>query len=376
MARLSWCLALASVTLLALSAQAQAAPISPKILGTTPASSQASPAASTAPLVFGEAEPEDGIIIQGHRTSLLGGGGLTTSAAKQPTLHPEYEIFIYAQPECAGTAIAHGRADAFEEAGIPVSVAANAVTTLTANQVDPADPGKFSACSAPLSYWEGNVPAAGSEGSGGGSGGGGSGQPAGGGSAGSEGVGPGVTTGKPAAPRLHLSPKAVANYNSPAVAGSAPDAGSVVLYANGNCSGTPLAKGSPVQLSAGFTMQVADNTTTTYSAVAVGGQRSDCSAPVTYIEDSTSPLTRVTMGPGVKTRKHKVVFRFTDVAEDPPGTSFFCKVDKSRWRACASPLRLKHLRRSRHVVRIRAVDLAGNAEKFGAKRIFKVVPAS
>jgi hypothetical protein len=160
------------------------------------------------------------------------------------------------------------------------------------------------------------------------------------------------------------------------VAGSAPGAGSVLLYANGTCAGAPAAKGSAAQLSAGFPQQVADNTTTTFSAVAVGGKRSDCSAPVTFTEDSTAPRTRVTMGPGMKTRKRKVVFRFADVFEDPPGTSFFCKLDKAGWKRCASPLRLKHLRLTRHVVRVRAVDLAGNAEKIGAKRIFTVVPAS
>jgi hypothetical protein len=173
-----------------------------------------------------------------------------------------------------------------------------------------------------------------------------------------------------------MTPKAVANDNAPAVAGSAPGAGSVVLYADGTCSGTPVVKGSAAQLAAGFSVHVADNTTTIFSAVAVGGQRSNCSGPVTYVEDSTAPVTRVTMGPGIKTRKRKVVFRFADVMEDPPGTSFFCRVDKAKWKPCASPFRLNHLRLSRYVVRIRAVDLAGNAEKTGAKRIFKVVPAS
>jgi hypothetical protein len=385
MARLSLCLTLFTVAALMLSSAARAAaPISPKILGTNPTSTAAAPAFSTTPLVFGEAEPEDGIIIQKQKTSLVGNAALITSAVEKPTQHPEYEIFIYPNGACGDAPIAHGRADVFEESGIAVSVAANALTTLSANQVDPANSTKFSACSGPLSYWEGNLPSTGSEGSGGGdggtgggSGGNGSGQSAGTGSAASEGVGPGVTTGKPDAPRLHMNPKAVANYNTPAVVGNAPGAGSVILYANGNCSGTPIAKGLAAQLSAGFAMQVADNTTTTYSAVAVGGKRSDCSSPVTYVEDSTAPITRVTMGPGVKTRKHKVVLRFADLTEGSPGTSTFsCKVDKAKWKPCSSPLRLKHLRLTKYVVRIRAVDLAGNAETVGAKRIFRVLPAS
>jgi hypothetical protein len=355
-----------------------AAPISPKVLGASPTSSEVVPAGTVTPLVFGEAEPEDGIIIQGTKPSLFDTAGLT-SAVKNPTQHPEYEIFIYAQAECGGASIGHGRADAFEESGIAVTVPENARTTLSAAQVDPTNPTKFSACSGSILYWEGNVPSEGGSGEGndGGSGGGGGSAPPGGsGSTPTESVGPGVTTGKPEPPRLRMSPGAVANDNSPAVAGSAPGAGSVTVYANGTCSGTPAAKGSAAQLAAGLTVQVADNTTTTFSAVSVGGQRSNCSSPVSYDEDSTAPVTRVTMGPGVKTRKHKVVFRFADITEDPPGTSFFCKVDKAKWKPCASPFRLNHLHLSRYVVRIRAVDLAGNIEKAGAKRIFKVVPAS
>jgi hypothetical protein len=384
-ARLSLCLGFVAVALLALGSEARAAaPISPKVLGTNPTSSAIAPAASTAPLVYGEAEPEDGIVIQKQRGGLIGNSALFTSGVEQPTQHPEYEIFIYANGACGDAPIAHGHADAFEEAGIAVSVPANAVTTLSANQLDPANPAKFSACSGPISYWEGNVPSKG-EGSGGGEGGtgggsgGGTAPPATGGSgSGSSGsVGPAVTTGKPDAPRLHLSPKAVANFNTPAVAGTAPGAGSVSIYANGDCSGAPIAKGSAAQLTSGFGMQVADNTSTTYSAVSIGGKRSDCSSPVTYVEDSTAPVVRVTMGPGVKTRKHKVALRFADLTEMSPGTSIFtCKVDNARWKPCASPLRLKHLRLSKYVVRIRAVDLAGNAEKLGAKRIFRVVPGS
>jgi hypothetical protein len=385
-ARLSLCIVITVLMLLVASAGAHAAaPISPKILETSPASSHVSPASTTTPLVLGEAEPEDGVVIQGTGP-LLNGWGASTAAVKNPTQHPEYEILIYAQPECAGAPIGRGRADTFEATGIQVTVPTNALTVISANQVDPNSPTVFSACSGALSYWEGNVPSeSGEEGLGGEAGGsagtgsssgGSTQQPAGGAVPPAESVGPGVTTGKPEPPKLHMNPKAVANDNSPAIAGSAPGAGSVILYPDGDCSGTPVAKGSAAELSSGFAVQVADNTTTTYSAVSVGGQRSACSSPVTYDEDSTAPVTRVTMGPGVKTRKRKVVFRFADVTEDPPGTSFACKVNKAGWKPCASPFRLGHLRPKRYVVRIRATDLAGNVEKTGAKRIFKVVPAS
>jgi hypothetical protein len=76
----------------------------------------------------------------------------------------------------------------------------------------------------------------------------------------------------------------------------------------------------------------------------------------------------------VKTRKRKAVFRFTDITEDPPGTTFKCKVDKAKWTPCASPFRMKHLKLGRHALRIRATDTAGNRERHPVKRRFIVVP--
>ena len=106
------------------------------------------------------------------------------------------------------------------------------------------------------------------------------------------------------------------------------------------------------------------------------GQRSACSDTATYTEDSTAPRTRITMGPGVKTRKRKAVFRFKDITEDPPGTTFACKVDKKGWKPCASPFHIKHLKYGKHQVRIRATDLAGNHERKPVKRRFIVVRAA
>lgn len=378
MARLSLC-SLVFALALALPSSAAATLISPKILSTTPASEEGSPANSTTPSVIGEAEPADGIITSVAKPSPFGSRLPGGTATGKPTEHPEYEIFIYTQANCEGPAVGSGLAEQFEASGIPVTVAPNALTMLYANQVNPSEPMRFSACSGAFPYWEGAVASGGGPSGGGGSSGqGGGGSSAGPGNAGGSGesIGPGVTTGKPEAPAIHMTPKAIANDTSPSVAGSAPGAGTVLVYADGNCSGSPVAMGAAAQLGAGLTVQVADNTTTAFSAVAVGGQRSGCSSPVTYVEDSTPPRTRVTMGPGVKTRKRKVVFRFADVTPDPPGTIFFCKVDEARWKPCSSPLRLGHLKLRRYVVRFRAVDLAGNREKVGAKRVFKVVPRS
>jgi hypothetical protein len=379
-------------------ASASAAPATPKLVVTDPPSSQEAPANFTLPSVIGEAEPKDGVILEGLPIRLESVIGPVWNTVEKPTANPNYEIQIFNSTECLGSVIAHGTAATLEGVGIPVAVNADSKTTLSAIQIDPSNPSEPSGCSNPLAYWEGNVPA---EPGGGGTGGGGG--ESGGGAAGSSeaggGTGPGSTTEssstpsagtsssqgslgastpagpKPSAPSLHLLPSARANDLSPLVAGSAPGAETVVIYGTPNCSGTPVAKGAPSQLTAGFEVSVAKNTVTIFSAVAIAAQHSGCSEPVSYTEDSTAPRTRITMGPGVKTRKHKAVFRFQDITEDPPGTTFACKVDKAKWKPCSSPFDVKHLKPRHYFVSIRATDLAGNVERKPAKRSFIVVPS-
>jgi hypothetical protein len=262
------------------------------------------------------------------------------------------------------------------------------MTTFSAIQVSTTH--EASECSNPLTYWEGNFPAPpggggagngetggqgsseGSSGSSSSSGGSAAGNsPSGGSVGGANPAGP-----KPAAPNLHMVPGERANDLTPSVAGSAPGASAVSLYASANCSGPAVVKGTPAQLSSGLEVSVAKNAATTFSAVAIGAQHSGCSDPVTYTEDSTAPRTRITMGPGVKTRKRKAVFRFTDITEDPPGTIFKCKVDKAKWKPCASPFDIKHLKLGHHLISIRATDTAGNLERKPVKRRFTVVPST
>jgi hypothetical protein len=52
--------------------------------------------------------------------------------------------------------------------------------------------------------------------------------------------------------------------------------------------------------------------------------------------------------------------------------SFECAIDRRRFRACESPYRTPRLRRGRHRLQVRAVDLAGQADPTPAKRRFKV----
>ena len=77
----------------------------------------------------------------------------------------------------------------------------------------------------------------------------------------------------------------------------------------------------------------------------------------------------------MKTRKRVAVFRFTDVADEAPGTTFSCKFDRRPWRACQTPFRVSHLRFRVHTLKVKATDGAGNVETRGASRRFKVIHA-
>jgi hypothetical protein len=288
------------------------------------------------------------------------------------TADPEATVAIYAGVDCSGPPVASGSGAAFGSSGIPVSVPDNSTTTFHAKatlaDID-------SACStSSISYQEVTPPPEPPGGGGpspGGGGGGGT-----GGSAGSGGsVAPAVPAGPPVAPELRTVPGGSANDNTPLVTGRAPGATTVQVFSNDRCAGNPVAKGSATEFAAGLEVQVVDNATIEFYGVAVnGGGRSACSAPVVYVEDSTAPHTRITLGPGAKTRKRSAVFRFADVTGDPFGASFVCKVDQGKWKPCHAPLHLHRLRVRSHVVRVKATDAAGNRERGGAKRRFKVVP--
>jgi hypothetical protein len=328
---------------------------------TNPLSSAAQPAASTTPLIIGRG---DGAIIT---VTPFGGRSRSPIAS---AVNPDNEVDIYANGTCAGEPEASGIVDELEGTGIQVEVAADSNTIFSAVQIDPADPTHPSICSKPITYWNSSTaseppveepPAS---------------EP--------PPTKPPVSTPPPAekplaataplAPRLRTVPSGPANDNTPQVFGTAAGADSVKIFANSSCSGTPLAKVSPAELSAGVELRVADNSATDFTGVATAnGKQSFCSPPATYIEDSTPPRTRITMGPGAKTRHRKVIFRFADAGGDPLGASFACRVDRHKWKACHSPFKLRNLSYSRHVLRVRGTDPIGNAEAKAAKRSFKVI---
>jgi hypothetical protein len=340
------------------------------LTGTNPISSQAKPAASITPLIEGRG---DGAII-----SVVKPIGLSTrSPIASAGTSPANEVDIYANAACTGSPVQNGIIEELEGEGIQVEVIPDSSTTFSAIQIDPTDPTHPSVCSKPITYWNSSSaseppqeeppkeeppkeeppaeppvtkpPATGER--------------------------PGTSPGPPVPPRLHTIPSGRANDNTPELIGSAPGADAVKIFTNSSCSGAPLDTVSAKALTAGVEAHVADNSTTDFAGISIAnGKQSFCSPPATYIEDSTPPHVRITMGPGAKTRRHKAVFRFADAGEDPLGTSFQCRVNHKKWKACHSPLKLSHLEFHRYTFRVRGTDAIGNAGAKPARRSFKVIP--
>lgn len=272
------------------------------------------------------------------------------------TADPDAVVSVYADGSCSGAVVSAGTGAELGGEGIQVPVADNTETTFS---VSLALAGFLSGCSNPLNYQELTPPIDPGPGPGPGPAPGGGGDKA---------------TDPPPAPRLRTIPGGAANDNTPLVAGTAPGANLVRIYADPICQGAVVAKGSPAELAAGIPVRVMDNAAIIFSAVSVAGEKtSKCSDPVLYIEDSLTPRTRITMAPGAKTAKRKATIRFTDTTASLPGTVFQCKVGKAKWKRCASPLRLKKLKLQRYTIRVKARDAAGNVETKGAKRSFRVV---
>jgi hypothetical protein len=215
----------------------------------------------------------------------------------------------------------------------------------------------------------------------------------------------------PAAPDLEgTTPESPSEVTNPKLFGKADDETAIKIYTTSNCSGEPVATGTAAQLEdPGISVTAPAGETTSFRATAEAeGFVSFCSQPLEYEaeggvpteeegggssggsgggrrsvasdDSSTSgsgifyltPHTRITFAPAGKTRLRHPVFRFTD-STGQPGTHFECKLDRQHWRLCGSPLRLKKVAFGRHVLNVKAVNAAGDAETTPAKRAFKLV---
>ena len=88
------------------------------------------------------------------------------------------------------------------------------------------------------------------------------------------------------------------------------------------------------------------------------------------VPDTDAPETTITKDAPKKTDKHKVKFAFKS---DEHGSTFECQLDKQAFKACSSPIKLKHLDQGKHKFKVWAIDPAGNADLSAAQDKFKVV---
>jgi hypothetical protein len=99
-------------------------------------------------------------------------------------------------------------------------------------------------------------------------------------------------------------------------------------------------------------------------AVALGG--STYPPPTT---DTNPPETVITKGPHGVVKRSVVKVHFTS---DEVGSSFKCKLDKKKYKACTSPYVSPRLHRGKHTFSVRATDPAGNVDRSAAKLKFRV----
>jgi Domain of unknown function (DUF4082)/Bacterial Ig-like domain/Bacterial Ig domain len=179
------------------------------------------------------------------------------------------------------------------------------------------------------------------------------------------------------------APSSPSNVSTPKVIGSAPAGSTVRIHAGTDCTVAPLATGSAAQLASGIAVTVPEDATTQLRATTTSTASgvSSCSAPLTYVEDSTPPATQIdTHSVGPVTSSTAAAFAFS--AADPGGTGvalFECRLDSgeaSAWAPCTSPKSYASLGDGVHSFEVRAVDVVGNADASPASFAWRVDTAA
>jgi hypothetical protein len=98
---------------------------------------------------------------------------------------------------------------------------------------------------------------------------------------------------------------------------------------------------------------------------AVAGPASNGGCP----PDTDDPETTITKKPNDKSSKRKAKYRFTS---DEAGSTFECKLDREKFKACSSPRKFK-VKPGKHKFQVRAIDSSGNVDPTPAKDRFKVL---
>jgi large repetitive protein len=88
--------------------------------------------------------------------------------------------------------------------------------------------------------------------------------------------------------------------------------------------------------------------------------------------DRTPPNTRIVRGPARLGFKRLAKFRF---ASTEPQSTFQCKLDGKKWKACANPFK-RSVKPGRHRFKVRAIDRFGNVDPSPARFGWRVKPLS
>jgi len=87
-----------------------------------------------------------------------------------------------------------------------------------------------------------------------------------------------------------------------------------------------------------------------------------------YVVDVAAPVTRIAHGPRKRTTRHRARFK---LRASEPVSGFHCRLDDDRMQPCGPTERVR-VSRGRHVLRARAIDLAGNADPTPARLRWRV----
>lgn len=85
-------------------------------------------------------------------------------------------------------------------------------------------------------------------------------------------------------------------------------------------------------------------------------------------KDKTAPQTTIVKK---KVRGRTAKFKFVS---SEAGSTFQCRLDKKKFKPCASPKKYKRLKPGKHVFEVRAIDAAKNKDKTPATRKFRIPP--
>ena len=250
-------------------------------------------------------------------------------------------VRVFTTVGCSGAATATAGPAAFQGPGITIPVADDSTTTFRVTATDAV--GNVSPCASAAAYVEDSTAPA----------------------------PPAITATSPASPADDNDPELIGTVGT----GSPTQ---VRVFKSSSCL-PAAAQSAPVATftGAGISVSVLNDSTTPLSTATIdqAGNQSTCSNSLNYVEDSITPDTELTGGPGGFTTDTTPTFSFSS---PEPAVSFECAIDAGAFAACAGPgptHTASPLALGAHIFRVRAKDAAGHTDASPAELLFAVQAA-